>query len=54
MPSPVRCAAKLGEHLLKKILWFAQANRYDATYLTAFPKHDFLIALLQSFGLICE
>jgi ribosomal protein S18 acetylase RimI-like enzyme len=48
--SPNFRGEKLGEHLLKKILWFAQANRYDATYLTAFPKHDFLIALLQSFG----
>lgn len=48
--SPDFRGEKLGEHLLKKILWFAQANHYDLVYLTAFPKHDFLIALLQSFG----
>lgn len=48
--SPDFRGEKLGEHLLKKVLWFAQANRYDVVYVTAFPKHDFLIELLQTFG----
>lgn len=48
--SPEFRGEKLGEHLLKKVLWFAQANHYDVVYVTAFPKHDFLIALLQTFG----
>jgi ribosomal protein S18 acetylase RimI-like enzyme len=48
--SPEFRGEKLGEHLLKKVLWFAQANHYDLVYVTAFPKHDFLIALLQTFG----
>jgi ribosomal protein S18 acetylase RimI-like enzyme len=41
---------KFGEQLLKKILWFAQGNRYDLIYLTVFPKHGVLITLLQTFG----
>lgn len=48
--SPEFRGEKLGEHLLKKVLWFAQANHYDVVYVTAFPKHDFLIVLLQTFG----
>jgi ribosomal protein S18 acetylase RimI-like enzyme len=48
--SPDFRGEKLGEHLLKKILWFAQANAYDLAYLTAYPKQAFLIALLQQFG----
>ena len=48
--SPDFRGEKLGEHLLKKILWFAQANHYDAVYLTAFKKHDFLVELLCLFG----
>jgi len=28
---------KLGELLLKQVLWFAQSNRYDVVYLTTFP-----------------
>lgn len=48
--SPDFRGEKLGEHLLKKVLWFAQANRYDVVYLTAFAKQDFLVALLLTFG----
>lgn len=48
--SPDFRGEKLGEHLLKKVLWFAQANQYDLVYLTAFPKQGFLIELLQAFG----
>lgn len=41
---------KYGELLLKQVLWFAQHNRYDLTYVTAFPKHAFLIDLLLAYG----
>jgi ribosomal protein S18 acetylase RimI-like enzyme len=41
---------KFGEQLLKKILWFAQANDFECVYLTAYPKQEFLITLLTAFG----
>lgn len=41
---------KFGEQLLKQILWWAQANRFDIVYLTAFPKQSVLIRLLESYG----
>lgn len=41
---------KFGEQLLKQLLWFAQHNAYDLVYLTAFPKQQFLIELLTSYG----
>jgi ribosomal protein S18 acetylase RimI-like enzyme len=41
---------KFGEQLLKKILWYAQGNCFDLVYVTAFPKHELLITLLQTFG----
>jgi GNAT superfamily N-acetyltransferase len=41
---------KFGELLLKQILWFAQRNAYNLVYLTVFPKHAFLIELLQYYG----
>jgi GNAT superfamily N-acetyltransferase len=41
---------KFGELLLKRILWYAQQNSYDLTYITAFPKHAFLIELLRYYG----
>jgi GNAT superfamily N-acetyltransferase len=41
---------KFGELLLKQVLWFAQRNSYDLIYLTAFPKHAFLIDLLKYYG----
>ena len=41
---------KFGEQLLKKALWFAQANQYDLVYLTAFPNQTFLIDLLTYYG----
>jgi ribosomal protein S18 acetylase RimI-like enzyme len=41
---------KFGEQLLKKLLWFAQGNRYEAVYLTAYPKQETLIHLLHAFG----
>lgn len=41
---------KFGELLLKQVLWFAQRNTYDLAYVTAFPKHAFLIDLLKYYG----
>ncbi len=41
---------KFGELLLKQVLWFAQRNSYDLTYVTTYPKHVFLIDLLSYYG----
>jgi len=41
---------KFGELLLKQVLWFVQRNSYDLAYVTAFPKHAFLIDLLSYYG----
>jgi hypothetical protein len=41
---------KFGELLLEQVLWFAQFNNYDLAYVTAFPKHAFLIDLLSYYG----
>ena len=41
---------KYGELLLKQVLWFAQHNRYDLAYVTAYPKQAFLIDLLLAYG----
>lgn len=41
---------KFGELLLKQVLWHAQQNSYDLTYVTVFPKHDFLVTLLKYYG----
>jgi len=41
---------KFGEHLLKQVLWYAQKNGFDLTYLTAYPDQRNLIELLTHFG----
>ncbi|MCA1412662.1 GNAT family N-acetyltransferase [Bradyrhizobium sp. NBAIM20] len=41
---------KFGELLLKQALWFAQHNNYGLVYLTVYPKHALLIALLRYYG----
>jgi hypothetical protein len=41
---------KFGELLLKQVLWFVQCNKYDLAYVTAYPKHAFLINLLSYYG----
>jgi hypothetical protein len=41
---------KFGELLLKQVLWYAQLNNYDLVYVTAFPKHAFLVDLLKYYG----
>jgi hypothetical protein len=50
---PERRGIKLGELLLKQVFWFAQSNRYDLIYLTAFPEQGTLIELLEYYGFIC-
>jgi len=41
---------KLGELLLKQVLWHCQVNSYELVYLTIYPKHLELIDLLQYYG----
>ena len=40
----------LGEHLLKQALWHTQRNNYDLAYVTAYPKHQTLIGVLELYG----
>jgi hypothetical protein len=47
---PEKRGVKLGELLLKKVFWFAQANRYDLVYITVYEKHAALIDLLEYYG----
>ena len=47
---PEQRGKKLGEILLKKILWFARQNEYDSTYFTAYSKQTSLIALFENYG----
>ncbi|MES0826584.1 hypothetical protein [Ruegeria sp. SCP11] len=47
---PENRGIKLGELLLKQVLWFAQSNGYDVAYLTTFPKQGALIELLEYYG----
>lgn len=41
---------KVGELLLRKAVWHAQLNGFDALYLTTFPKQTMLIDLLCRYG----
>jgi predicted GNAT family N-acyltransferase len=41
---------KLGELLLKQMLWFAQKNAFDLVYLTTFDDQATLISVLKYFG----
>lgn len=41
---------KLGELLLKQVLWFAQRNGYNAAYLTTYQDQRFLIEVITYFG----
>ncbi|HEY5305206.1 MAG TPA: GNAT family N-acetyltransferase [Pseudolabrys sp.] len=47
---PESRGVKLGELLLKKVFWFAQANAYDLVYLTVYESHVALIDLLEYYG----
>jgi ribosomal protein S18 acetylase RimI-like enzyme len=41
---------KLGELLLKQVLWFGQRNGYDLVYLTTYQDQEILIQVLEYFG----
>lgn len=41
---------KLGELLLKQVLWYAQSNKHDVVYLTTYPAQSTLISLLEYYG----
>ena len=41
---------KLGELLLKQVLWFAQKNSFDLVYLTTFNDQKVLISILLYYG----
>lgn len=43
---------KLGELLLKQILWYAQTNRHDVVYLTTYAGQATLIDLLEFYGFV--
>jgi hypothetical protein len=47
---PEKRGVKLGELLLKKIFWFAQANSYDLVYITTYKTQEALIDLLEYYG----
>jgi predicted nucleic acid-binding protein len=47
---PEKRGVKLGELLLKKVFWFAQANNYDLVYLTTYDTQVALIDLLEYYG----
>jgi ribosomal protein S18 acetylase RimI-like enzyme len=47
---PENRGTKLGELLLKQALWFAQKNRFDVVYVTAYPEQTALIDLLSYYG----
>jgi adenylate kinase/GNAT superfamily N-acetyltransferase/rRNA-processing protein FCF1 len=48
--SPDKRGVKLGELLLKKALWFAQANGYKLAYVTTYEDQVSLIDLLEYYG----
>lgn len=47
---PESRGVKLGELLLKQVLWYAQTNKHDVVYLTTFPAQKTLISLLEYYG----
>jgi hypothetical protein len=47
---PEKRGVKLGELLLKKVFWFAQANNYDLAYITTYKNQAALIDLLEYYG----
>jgi len=48
--SPDKRGVKLGELLLKQVLWYAQSNDYDLAYLTTYDDQAALINLLEYYG----
>jgi len=49
---PEKRGVKLGELLLKKVFWFAQANKYDLSYVTTYSSQVALIDLLEYYGFV--
>jgi hypothetical protein len=49
---PERRGVKLGELLLKQVLWFSQTNAYDVAYVTAFPTQQTLVELIGYYGFV--
>lgn len=49
---PEKRGIKLGELLLKKVFWFAQANKYDLVYITTYESQAALIDLLEYYGFV--
>lgn len=47
-----RRGAKLGELLLKQVLWYCQVNKYELTYLTTYPEQSALMELLEYYGFV--
>lgn len=51
---PEAAGQKFGELLLKTIFDYCYANNYGGAYLTAFPHHQSLIALVEEFGFVAN
>ena len=49
---PKSRGTKLGELLLRQVLWFAQRNKYDLVYLTTYEDQAALIWLLEFYGFV--
>ncbi|MDP1643733.1 MAG: GNAT family N-acetyltransferase [Phenylobacterium sp.] len=49
---PESRGVKLGELLLKQVLWYARTNKHDVVYLTTYPGQTTLIGLLEYYGFI--
>jgi ribosomal protein S18 acetylase RimI-like enzyme len=47
---PENRGVKLGELLLKQVLWYARSNKHDVVYLTTYPSQEPLIGLLEYYG----
>lgn len=43
---------RLGEGAIGLALWEWQRSDYDQVYVTVYPKHDFLIRLIEQFGFV--
>ena len=48
--APESRGVKLGELLLKQVLWYAQRNGYDLAYLTTYQDQEALMELLEYYG----
>ena len=48
--APESRGVKLGELLLKQVLWYAQSNRYNLAYLTTYEDQVSLMDLLEYYG----